>query len=723
MSVTFLFALALRLSLSSAATLAQHATFKAESSSPIAKVVTLITEMKGTAEKEAKADEESYDKYVCWCDTNDKEKAAAIKSGKEHVEELESFVEEAKGTSAKLATEIKGLKSDIEEDEAALDSANEQREKESEEFQAEQADMKETISSIDKAIKALSKMGSFKQTGKRAPKEVEAEAFLQVRTVAKHVANRPQFTNVMQKDLFDVLGSLEQVAKREASKEGSSLASSALLGDVFLPKRDGPSLFQDFLNDAAHPTPPGKKGSAGASGGRTGQIDGILKNMQTHFEKDLGHAQRQDYKALVNFEKLSAAKTSEISSATKQKEIKETQLADLLNKVSESKEGISSTSEAVDADTKFLLNLRKNCKAEKEEYDGRVKVRSDEITALGKTLEILTADDARALFGKTIAFIQTGSSTSAMARLQDRTAKKVMRRLMQVGRKHKDMALLSLAVRVRLDAFTKVKESMSKMMAVLKKQQAEEYDKWEECKKEIDETEDDIKEATDTKKDLAEKHQDLRNTLAELKVNSNNLNTEVADMEVELKKAGEARKTENMLFQTSISDQRATVHILQTAYGKLQAFYAKSSLLQTRQEQPETEEYSKSSNAGGVMQLLAKIIGDAESEGAALAKSESHAQAAYAEFVKDTTDSINAAREALGKDAKQAAEITAENSETDEAKTANDQDIAKFQKLLMGTHQSCDYLLKNFNARQKARSEEMDAISEATAILSGADFK
>jgi hypothetical protein len=35
-------------------------------------------------------------------------------------------------------------------------------------------------------------------------------------------------------------------------------------------------------------------------------------------------------------------------------------------------------------------------------------------------------------------------------------------------------------------------------------------------------------------------------------------------------------------------------------------------------------------------------------------------------------------------------------------------------------HAQCDFVLKNFDARQTARSEEMEALSQAKAILSGA---
>mmetsp|Transcript_25812 Transcript_25812/g.36138 ORF Transcript_25812/g.36138 Transcript_25812/m.36138 type:complete len:147 (-) Transcript_25812:85-525(-) len=39
-----------------------------------------------------------------------------------------------------------------------------------------------------------------------------------------------------------------------------------------------------------------------------------------------------------------------------------------------------------------------------------------------------------------------------------------------------------------------------------------------------------------------------------------------------------------------------------------------------------------------------------------------------------------------------------------------------------GLHESCDFLMQNFEARQAARSEEMDSVKKAKAILSGATF-
>jgi len=37
-------------------------------------------------------------------------------------------------------------------------------------------------------------------------------------------------------------------------------------------------------------------------------------------------------------------------------------------------------------------------------------------------------------------------------------------------------------------------------------------------------------------------------------------------------------------------------------------------------------------------------------------------------------------------------------------------------------HSSCDFVLKNFELRQTARDEEVEALRQAKAILSGAKF-
>merc|ERR1719262_1311705 len=106
----------------------------ANSNSPIQRVVKLLLEMKAQLEKEAENDEEIYDKMVCWCETNEKEKRKAIADADQKITDLIAAIEEGAARTAELETQIEHLKKEIgEETQAALD-AEALREKEAGEF-------------------------------------------------------------------------------------------------------------------------------------------------------------------------------------------------------------------------------------------------------------------------------------------------------------------------------------------------------------------------------------------------------------------------------------------------------------------------------------------------------------------------------------------------------------------------------------------------------------
>jgi len=697
----------------------------ADGQSPIQKVVALIKDMKAQTEKEAEDDLAAYDKYMCWCKTVKAEKTAAVEEAQANIASLEAFVEEAAAKEGQLKTEIATLGEDIESDQDSLASAMKLREKESAEFAAEEADMKETLDLLGQAIGVIAKASELQlKKGPAAGAHVKA-ALLQV---SKLVKRFPRFQGVMQKDLFDLLGSTSGFMPRRTALEQDE-------------ESDLPWIKSDQQKGIMAKPNALKGATAGATSysSKSGGILGILKEMGDKTAADLASAQKADMQALLSFQSLKSAKTSEIAAATKQKNMKETELADLLDKVAKSKEDIASTTEALTADEQMLLEATKSCKTEEEEYAGRSKVRSEEIKALGETLDILTGDDARDLFSKTISFVQIKSvSNNDQSRFatQNAAATTAMQRIMAVARKHKNWALATLAVHVRLDAFEKVKEAMDKMTAELKAQQKAEVEKKEFCTKKIDETEDFIKVAKQTEEDLDGKHKDLVSTIEGLKTSVETLKAEVADAQVSLKKAGEDRKAGNKLFQQGMSDQRATIQILNMALNRLKEFYApKSAVLATvsthsAQSQdapppppkPSSTGYEKSASSGGVLQMLAKVISDAEATETELKMTEQQAQEEYAAFVSASTASIEADRASIIEKEKQVASAESEKSYTEESQLANKEEVEKLDELLKATHLDCDFILKYFDIRQTARAEELDAIAQAKAILSGADF-
>merc|ERR1719267_341097 len=80
---------------------------------PVTKVVTLLKDMSAQLEKEGEEDEEVYDKMVCWCETNDKEKTQAIANGEAHSGELEATIQEMAAASSRLSGEISTLNAEV----------------------------------------------------------------------------------------------------------------------------------------------------------------------------------------------------------------------------------------------------------------------------------------------------------------------------------------------------------------------------------------------------------------------------------------------------------------------------------------------------------------------------------------------------------------------------------------------------------------------------------
>merc|ERR1719224_11156 len=116
------------------------------------------------------------------------------------------------------------------------------------------------------------------------------------------------------------------------------------------------------------------------------------------------------------------------------------------------------------------------------------------------------------------------------------------------------------------------------------------------------------------------------------------------------------------------------------------------------------------------------IIEDAHRTDDEMNADEQQAQKDYSEYVAATTASIEAGREAIAEKEKQSASSEGEKSETEESQLANQASLDKLAEVLQGIHNQCDYILKYFDIRQTSRAEEMDAIEEAKAILSGANF-
>merc|ERR1719158_2262834 len=120
--------------------------------------------------------------------------------------------------------------------------------------------------------------------------------------------------------------------------------------------------------------------------------------------------------------------------------------------------------------------------------------------------------------------------------------------------------------------------------------------------------------------------------------------------------------------------------------------------------------------------MMQSIINDAKALEADAIKAEEDAQQAYEDYVVDTNASI----EAKNKDITNKSETKAKaEGDKVQAETEHESVFGELEQLAnenADLHKACDFTLKNFEIRQGARDDEIEALKSAYATFSGASF-
>jgi len=458
----------------------------------------------------------------------------------------------------------------------------------------------------------------------------------------------------------------------------------------------------------------------------SGEIYGILKQMKESFETNLANSQKEETQAQKDYEELKAAKETEIAAGTDLIDTKTSELAAADEKNAESKENLEDSRNVLAADTKFLANLKEQCQNIDQEYEERTKTRQLEIQATSKALAFLSSDEAHDLFTRTFNFIQIHSSVSNKRRTQ------ISKALVLASQKFKDPRLSALATQARLDAFTKVKKSIQDMVDKLLKEKGDEIKHKDFCIEELNSNEQDTDNKERDKADLTAQIEDLGMSIDTLAKEIDTLKAEIAELGIQMKRAGEDREKQNKEFQVTVADQRATGKLLAAALNVLKGFYDKAAAAALLQQKakgsakqpapPGFKKYEKSAASGGVMGMMQSIIDEAKAMEAEAIKGEEDAQTAYEEFVTDTNASIEEKNKDMTNKMEQKAKA---ESDKVEAETQHEATMGEIEQLMnenADLHKSCDFTLKNFEIRQSARDDEIEALKQALAMFSGASF-
>jgi len=645
-----------------------------DNGAPVGKVVELLRELKSKVEKDGEVEQKQFDKYSCWCEETTRRKAYQIEGNMRSIKHLGTAILTLKGKSATRQSEVKLLKKDVAENEDAQDRATAMRQKSNKAFLDEKAEMEETIGALEKGIMALSGAGTH------------AASLLGVKLEAKQM--------------------MQNLRSAVFSAPAEAILSPSQLKTV-----------SDFLQDGA-----------AAANPQSATIQGILKDMYETFATNLEKNTRAESDSQQAFEDVMAVKEKTHDTLTTELKKKEAELSDFNAQLAAASEEMDDTSKEMKASTQFFDSTKKACTSKAHEWSERTRARFEELAGITKALDILTSDEAKETFSKAIkpgsekTFLQLGSTSHKAPRAA------AIATLKKHARNSHSMRLALLANQLRTGGhFDLVVEEVQKMMAVLKTEEKDDQEQRDWCKEETFGNEQEAsrmeykiekKQARITK--LRVEVENLESALAETIRSSEETTTELHDME-------EQRNEDHQAFEQAKADDEAAVSLLEKAIESLRAYHKnnKSFLLQEEREDPPPDATfsSKGKTKGeskGIVSILEMIKEDLEAEIKNGVKSEKEAQKQFmddAEKAHKTIDTL------ADKATNLRGSISIKNQSIDDTTLAKEDTqtlLDEEREYLASIKPDCDWMLKNFDSRRAARSEEMDGLLEAKALMEGA---
>jgi chromosome segregation ATPase len=671
---------------------------ESDAAGPLTKVIALLKDIQKELAAEAKEDKKAHDEIACWCKTNLEGKTKQVEDAKKKDDELVANIQQHAASSSSLDVDLADLKKDIAENEKALAEAVALRKKEAADFHQGETDLIQAINSLKGAIVVLSKHhDAMLQTDLNKDPAVRSMKPDLRRLIHRHLDALQFLLPEAKKTLEGFLNAQDYVFQPDVSlMQTSSLRNKRLPFKSYAPQ--------------------------------SGAILGILKQMLEAFKGDMSENSKDELSKIDTYTTMKAAKEEEISQQKGQVETKTQEFATAKEDLAGAKNDLEDTRAAMSADQKFLLEITEKCTKAEFEWEERLKTRTEEQQAISEAIAILDTDDVRDAQKTTFGFLQVAQVQKKVVRV-DTVEKQRAHALSLVKATFGDSPRVGpLLVALQLDAFTKVKAFIDQLVEDLKKEQADEVKERDTCIDNLAQNERDTDKKTFEVKQLEtliEKLTAESNAIAEeLKT----LKAEIADLQVELQRAGDMRKEENAEFQKTAADQHLVQDVLAKAITKLRAFYSKRhSLIQEKKaapgeapaKMPKMKAYKKNSKSTGVLGLMERFIGDAKVLEAQAIADEQNAQEAYQELVAGTNDSVRAKSRAVVDKTEEKAKVDQENEQAKADHEQGMKDLEALAEELGALHKECDFLLKNFEARQTARAAEMDALREVKAILSG----
>lgn len=473
-------------------------------------------------------------------------------------------------------------------------------------------------------------------------------------------------------------------------------------------------------------------------------IQGILQNQLQQTESDVKEVSKEETTATNHFKDWMTDMKEQLNILESKKSDEEKEEVETEVEIAEDTETKVDTEEQVKADAAFLKEAEKSCAARKGEYLNRTELRSIELGGINKGLEIL--DTKRELLSKTFkgSFLQLSATSATSATLKLQSALEVLKAKAQQTQSVR-LALVASEVQNALPegAFTTVLAEIEKMFEKLKGEAASDTKKKNHCKSEYHS----ITKKSNNYAFLIQKQtaeiETLENKMSELESEKAAAAAEVAEIDSDMDKAKNLRTKANKAFLKAKADDETGMAVLKETADAISAYYEKHAQtaeasfveydpdkLSDKRKQLKNEEKkytlskadSQKGAADSVLALIERLVQNLGTEIKDAQADEAKAQTDFEKEQKLLQTSKTKLSKKIASIEGMLATHAGSKEEAELAQTGSKTDLKAQKDYKTSIQEECDFILENFDDRAADRAGEMEGLTRAKELLSGASL-
>jgi len=458
---------------------------------------------------------------------------------------------------------------------------------------------------------------------------------------------------------------------------------------------------------------PAAAGYESQGGGVVAMLEGLLEK----FKGELSAAQEEESNKAHDFDLTVIHLSDTIAKSNSDREEKAAVKASTAAASAKAKGELADTKTGLADTEKVLRDMKAEFKSKSAMFAENQKVRTGELEALAKAIEIMSSPEVADSYKKRVNLVQVTSLLQVSRTAQQLTAQqKAAAFLQQRGGATQSRSLLSLSAQIMASPFAKVITMIEDMLAKLKSEAAAEADHKAWCDEQLKENKLKRNKKTAGVERLTAEVQELTSTIEEMGKNIATLLQEQSDLTTAMKDATtqrDAEKTENLAI---IADSKAGKEATKAALVVLREFYAKQSSF--LQQAPEMEAYKGMGGAkGGVVGMLEVIETDFARLEADTTAEEKQAATEYDTFMTDSQADKKQKHAAEVKTKLEKDQTEFEKSQTQKDLVAMEEELAKANEYYEYLKPSCLEVKVSYEERVAARKAELESLNEAYDIL------